>query len=166
MPKRIAIAAAALALLAAAGHAKPPDLPVDTRDICRPGAPDITSRPAPEPRRPEAVSPSPVAVMGQFFEALAGNLGAAIGVGAYPAAQEQDPPARSASRMLEIGRECELSTRLCKGSHRGRKARAESRRRDRHDHDFGIVDRHQRTRIWTRRSFAKRSDCPVGCSAG
>jgi hypothetical protein len=43
----------------------------------------------------------------------------------------------------------------------GREARPEPIRRDGHDHDLGLLDRHQWARLWPRRSFAEGADRSV-----
>ena len=113
---------------------KPPDLPVNTRDICRPADVEGADRAAPERERVGERS-LPVEVMGQFFETLGNNLGAAVGLGAYTAttrsedSKVQATKMHAASRMVQIGRTCEQqgdfamarngyeeATRLCPGS--------------------------------------------------
>ena len=91
---------------------KPPDLPIDTRDTCRPDSAAAASAPRPAELPRDAghrVSSAKPAAHG--FDSLGTDLGVALGT-ACPsccedAAKAQSDKARSAARLLQIGRACE-----------------------------------------------------------
>ena len=114
-----ALAAAVLMVVLAqpAPHVwgKPPDLPIDTRDTCRPdsAAPASAPRPVQEPRdtgnraSPEQPAAPMFEALGYFDLHAGARLAASAAAARDEAAKLREAKTRAACRLLQIGRDCE-----------------------------------------------------------